>query len=294
MTVLGKILTFFIFCFSLVFLGFAFTINQLNKEPASGKSWYQAHLDAVKERKALEADLKARNDEIAELRGKIAAQNSVLASTIQQADAKVTQANDARRLEKSRADQMETAFRDSQVAAATTMEELKRRREENGELVQTLKTREAEIADLRSQVTAANNLRTKAEVASASYASRLQKMEKDYADLARAYEDIVAKKAEKSVETGIKTPPPEDVQGEVEEVGVDGLISISIGSDAGLLRGHVLNVFRLTPKPSYLGEIRIIDVTPHKAVGKLLNPEYRKIIKKGDLVANRIVGAGVK
>ena len=289
MTVLGKILTFFIFFFSLVFLGFAFTINQLNKDP-NGRSWYQVAQDGKKEVEAARRDMTARDNEIAELRGKLAAQTQVTKTAIDQAEAKLAQANDARRQAEGKATQMQTAFVDAQNAARSALEELNRRRAENGELTETLKTREAEIAQLRSDVSGANNRATQAQVEAASYRTRIQKLEKDYSDLARAYEEVVATKARQSGERGDKIAPPDDIQGEVEEVGSDGYVSISIGSDAGLLPGHTLNVLRLTPKPTYLGEMRITDVTAHKAVGRLTSADARKNIKKGDLVANRIVG----
>lgn len=291
MTILGKILTFFIFFFSLVFLGFAFTINQLNKEPNTGKSWYQTSLDARKELEAARRDMSARDNEIAELRGKLAAQVTVLENTVKQAEAQVQQANDARRQADSKAAQLQVQFQGSQNDAKAAMEELNRRRQENNEMTETLKTREAEIANLNSRVTEANNKRTQAEVASASYATRLAKLEKDYSDLARTYENLLVHRAQQSQQRNEKTPPPDDVEGEVEDVGSDGYVSISIGSDAGLLPGHTLNVFRLSPKATYLGELRITDVTPHKAVGRLTNAEARKNIKKGDRVASRVMGS---
>jgi hypothetical protein len=293
MTVLGKILTFFIFFFSLVFLAFAFTINQVNKykDPTDGKekSWYQAFLAKDTEVRRVTDDLKARDEEIAKLRGELASQTTVVEKRLKNMETEVAEANAAKRKADSEKRAMEAAFFDSQVASKNALEELKRRRAENVELVETLKTRESDIANLRTQVTEANNVRTKAEVEAASYRVRLQKMEKDYADLARSYEELVADKARKSAEGGLAVSPPENVSGEIEEVGADGHVSISIGSDAGLLVGHTLNVFRLEPKPMYLGEMRITDVTPHKAVGRLLNPEFRKQVKKGDKVANKII-----
>jgi hypothetical protein len=69
----------------------------------------------------------------------------------------------------------------------------------------------------------------------------------------------------------------------------DGLVAISIGSDAGLLKGHTLQVFRREPKPLYLGTIKLVEVGPHEAVGKIMSPQFKKLIQNKDEVVSRIV-----
>lgn len=44
------------------------------------------------------------------------------------------------------------------------------------------------------------------------------------------------------------------------------ILTISIGADAGVLPGAVLDVGRLNPA-KYLGRIRILNVSPKEAVG---------------------------
>jgi hypothetical protein len=82
-------------------------------------------------------------------------------------------------------------------------------------------------------------------------------------------------------------PPPEQVEGTVQQVDPAGLFKISIGSDAGLARGHTLEVFSLKPEPKYRGTIRIIEVGPRSAVaqsvGKLASP-----IQVGDQVTSKL------
>jgi hypothetical protein len=84
-----------------------------------------------------------------------------------------------------------------------------------------------------------------------------------------------------------KNAPPEGVKGSVTRVDEkSGLLTISVGSDAGLQKGHTLEVYRLKP-PKYLGTIRIVDVSPKEAVaqpvGKALDA-----IQVGDEVASKI------
>jgi hypothetical protein len=87
-------------------------------------------------------------------------------------------------------------------------------------------------------------------------------------------------------------PPPEDVNGIVLETDAKSdLITISIGSDAGILRGQVLEMYRTKPEPRYLGQIRILDVNAHQAVGRPMGAGTRTtLIQKGDTVAANIVG----
>jgi hypothetical protein len=83
-------------------------------------------------------------------------------------------------------------------------------------------------------------------------------------------------------------PPPEDVEGVILEADPKShLVTISLGSDAGLTPGHTLYVYRLKPKPEYIGTIKIVDAHHHESVGTALKAGP---IQKGDIVASRIGG----
>jgi hypothetical protein len=88
-----------------------------------------------------------------------------------------------------------------------------------------------------------------------------------------------------------KAPPPEDVEGLVTDADPSGLLKINVGADAGLQKGHTLELFRLGGRAEggqYLGTVRVIDVSPTAAVcqpvGKLRVPA-----EKGDHVASRLI-----
>jgi hypothetical protein len=76
------------------------------------------------------------------------------------------------------------------------------------------------------------------------------------------------------------------------------LVSISIGSDAGLARGHKLQVYRLKPAPLYLGTIRIIDVSPQKAAARHIDngnlPRDTPILTVGDYVTPQLTAPAEK
>jgi hypothetical protein len=92
-----------------------------------------------------------------------------------------------------------------------------------------------------------------------------------------------------------KNPPTESVEGLVKNTDSSGLMTISIGSDAGLTKGHTLELYRVnTASPTqsrYLGTIRILEADAHQAVaqplGRLTAPP-----RPGDIVASRILGGG--
>ena len=86
-----------------------------------------------------------------------------------------------------------------------------------------------------------------------------------------------------------KNPPAEDIKGKVKAVDAEsGLATISIGSDAGLQKGHTLEVYRLKPRPTYVGTLRILEVKAKEAVGKQVEPRHRGAVQVGDEVASRI------
>jgi hypothetical protein len=86
-----------------------------------------------------------------------------------------------------------------------------------------------------------------------------------------------------------RNPPAEDVHGLIKALDQQsGLVTISIGSDAGLNKGNTLEVFRLAPEAAYLGQIEILAVRPDEAVGKPI-VRTRGALQVGDRVASTIL-----
>src|SRR5205823_4385912 len=83
-------------------------------------------------------------------------------------------------------------------------------------------------------------------------------------------------------------PPPGDVSGRVKNYDpTSGLLTITVGSDAGILKGHTLQVYRLEPNGQYVGVMRILEVRPNEAVGKMIN-KPRAPVQVNDKVASKI------
>lgn len=295
MTIIGKILTFLVFFLSIVFLGFAYNINKLNKDPKTGKSWYQVATDLRAAVTDAKADLNAKDEEARAKVRKAEGERDVALTARANADKETEKAQKDREEAITAAQKAKTDFENSQVALKAAQDEVEKRRQENVALYQNIKQKELAINDLQAKAINSENTKVQAQVAAATYLARLQTMERQLQDTTRELEKFMEEgttrvaKAGAEVQMTSQNPPPDDVKGTVTSVTPDGLVAISIGSDAGLLKGHTLEVFRKEPKPLYLGQIKIVEVGPHEAVGKILSKEFRNRIQAKDEVASHIV-----
>jgi hypothetical protein len=87
---------------------------------------------------------------------------------------------------------------------------------------------------------------------------------------------------------GLESPPT--VRGEILRVDAQNKrVEISIGSDDGLVPGHELNLYRVKPRPEYLGKIKILSTDPDQAVGQVIgNTVNGKKIQEGDIVSSTL------
>jgi len=136
-----------------------------------------------------------------------------------------------------------------------------------------------------------NELRDRAvgaEIQASSFKDMNSRLEKQLQEVARDMARMRANVGNTGVVRGVN-PPPDNVEGLVRRTDPSGLVTITIGSDAGLVLGHTMEVFRLGVNPKYIGRIKIVNVTPTQAVGqatgRMLAP-----MQPGDRVASRIMG----
>ncbi len=295
MTVIGKILTLLVFVLSLVFLGFAITINKLNKDPVSKKSWYDVAMANKAEVENARADLRRAEDELQSVRAEVSKLVGNLNAQIANLTKERDDAKDLQAKAESRANEAEDKFAKAQVAVDQALNELKQRRDEAVKLYASMKDKDQQLAAGVALQTRLNNDRIQAQVARDSFAERLRALEKEYQSIVKTLEETREQLARgglpaaPSGERVVLTPPPDQVQGVVESVKGD-LVQVSVGSDQGLQQGHTLEIFRLEPKPEYLGPIRIIKVEPKKSVGKMMMPpQKQKQVQPNDQVASSIL-----
>jgi hypothetical protein len=291
MTVIGKILTFLVFFLSIVFLGFAIRINMLNKDPKTHQSWRDVAENLRKTVKAMEDDLGQKDVENKALNADLDKRTKELALARDTAKNELDQEKDLRSTAEAEARQAKTAFMNEQVARKGLEDELKVRREVAVANQATIKQKDITIADYQARVTKAENEKIQNIVAADKFSKMAQSLEKQVTDLTKELEQERTRQFDRvpvPERSLIIRPPPDDVKGIIKSVSGD-LVSISIGSDAGLLKGHTLEVFRLDPKAEYFGRIQIVDVQPHEAVGKLLSPKFAKKVQPNDQVASKIL-----
>lgn len=134
-------------------------------------------------------------------------------------------------------------------------------------------------------------------------------MRADYADLQQRYDEQLARNAflEKvAAKAGVSTDPrevarlqtpPPPLEGLVSEVKKDRtgrphLITITVGYDDGLVKGHEMDAFRSGidgRKPQYLGRVRVLSTTQNTAVCEVIDSAKNGIIEVGDNVTTKLL-----
>jgi hypothetical protein len=99
-------------------------------------------------------------------------------------------------------------------------------------------------------------------------------------------------------ELASRNSPPPPVEGIIEEVkaskrqGASELVTVSLGSDMGLKKGHEMTVYRTGLKggqrPKFLAKIKIVNTYPDKAVGEVIEGSRNGVIQKGDNVTTKL------
>jgi myosin heavy subunit len=288
MTAVGKILVFLNLVFSLVVGGFvAFAYVARTHWVAEYKKLEAANQVLAADARTFQNELdKARQDAAAQ----IVRKDAELKNSQQDLDAAnrvVTQLREdlTRANSKSRQFENQTTIYTGEVNkrqddVSQLRDTLRRERDTNNTLAR-------QNAELRDQATVAQIERRSVQDQNNRLEKQVQQMAKDMARMrANGGASTMAR-------AGGKNPPPESVEGLVKNTDSSGLMTLTIGSDAGLTKGHTLELFRLNPSvPSqskYLGTVRILEAEAHQSVaqpvGRLSSPPQR-----GDRVASRILG----
>jgi hypothetical protein len=186
-------------------------------------------------------------------------------------------------------EEMTTKVKLNQVGNDSLTAELERRKQEVEKLMGIVQTREQKILALEKDAKKLLDDFLKADIAYKSAAERNRQLLENLELITKENERLKSGVASAGSSVA-KRPPPEDVEGIITETDLkNGLVTLSIGSDAGLSKGNTLEIYRLKPEAKYLGSLRIIDVNPHEAVGRPLDPNKAKLIQKGDIVAANII-----
>jgi hypothetical protein len=181
------------------------------------------------------------------------------------------------------------------IVLQTAVAESSRRQEQNAQMSEILKAEVKRNADISKDLEQMRAKEISERISAQTFKSTNERLEVQLREMAKDMERAKAggTSALTQVNKASKNPPPDNIEGMVKATDASGLIKISIGSDAGLTKGHTLEVFRLSAvatQSKYLGTVRILDVTPNEAVAQPVKPLSDKPIA-GDRVASRILGS---
>ena len=297
MTIIGKILTFLIFVFSLLFLGFAIIINNVNKDPRTKQSWYEQVQMLNKSIANYKEDLKAKEEELNSLRAQVVSLRKELGDTVTRLEQEKDELNDRAVKANDAKNDAVTRLQQSQVLIGAIQNDLEKKSKETLDLSDRVKQADIVKADLTSKLAIANNARVAAQIERDNLRNRLNEAEAENGNLRREIENIRDTKLQSMNPQDITKPqpPPVDIQGKVTGVSSDGIyIEVNKGSDHGLAKNQTLEIYRLSPKADWVARIRIIQVSDHSAVGIVILPQNRKAtILKDDLVGSQILPGNI-
>jgi hypothetical protein len=284
MGVLGKILVFVNLVFSLLTAGLIIVVF------TTRSNWKEAYDKQSKNMAIVQASAQASEAAAAE-------QVRLKDSEVQKLKGERKVAEDARAktqedLQKAQADLK--ALNDSFIKGSTNTDaltqELTRRKTELEALQKLLGERDQKISDIDLQMAKLRDEKVSYEIQYKAAKEKISGLMSQNETLTRENATLKAQLGSTSTQPsgGPKTVPPEDVRGTVKRLDGD-MATISVGSDAGVSVGNVLQVYRLRPQPEWLCTITILAVTPNEAVGRLTGPK-RIQVKPQDEVAATILG----
>jgi hypothetical protein len=169
------------------------------------------------------------------------------------------------------------------------VKELEAIRKRNEELEKLVAKFALELDESKRKALAAENAEKLARAVADEYAKKLESLLTAAAELKAASEKFLGNARPVGADDPKRLALPENLRGQVTRVAAD-RVELSIGLDAGLEKGAVLDLYRLDGGGKYLGTATVVDVYPKQAVAtfrparkaaiKDLKPE--ELPKKGD------------
>jgi hypothetical protein len=203
----------------------------------------------------------------------------------------LTEAND--QLRRDLAEQAKKGTRGDAVATAG-LKEIEKRQADVEKLRETLSEQTKANIKLVADANKMREDKVAAEIQLRSMTERANRLEGQLQDMTKELVRVRSGGGSAGRMVSGKNPPLEEVEGLIRNTDPgSGLVTVTIGSDAGLAKGQTLEVFRLSSVPhqsKYLGTIRILEVTATQAVGQ---PTGRMTAppQAGDRVASHILGS---
>lgn len=290
MNLVGKIFTVLIFVMSVLFAGFAVAVYATHKnwktvvDNPEDKATADRPLGLTFQLKKLEG----RNEELKTQLEKLKRDRDAEQQAAAQARAKLESERDRLQQEcdrlQAQVDDLDKKSREAIKAMDAAQQTLAAMRTEikglRDEITQAQKDKDEH---LKRVVVLTNELHE-----AANELTRLKELNQSVSEqYARALE--VLRKFGLKPEPEIYADQPPMLDGLVLAVPGGGMVEISLGEDDGLVKGHRLEVFRISGGTNtYVGRIEVVRTAPDKAVCKII-PEYMKSnVARGDRVASKL------
>lgn len=283
MNTIGKILVGINLLFSVVVT--AFVLMLFTTQAHYQKGYKDVLAQYVGEHKAHEATITQSNKTITKLNDDLVQVTKDKDASVAEAKAAKGEADDAKKL--AAEEQKKRAASDSRnTQLDTQVKNLVVEVNKKDELLAgQLKT----IGELEDKTKKASEQMVKYKIAADSALARNDQLVTQLEKVLKELGDLRNDRAVKSG-TLVNNPPPDDVKGTIKAADAQsGLVTINLGSDSGLSKGNTLHVYRTSPRPTYVGVLRVVDVRPNEAVGKLTTSSRPGAIQVGDEVASKIL-----
>jgi multidrug efflux pump subunit AcrA (membrane-fusion protein) len=287
MNLVGKIFVVLILVMSVVFMAFAMSVYAthrnwremvMNEQPSVDKPMGLSH--RLKDEQTRNKELTEQLDKLnQQLESEKAAKTQAVAKL--ENELKVSE-GELKSL-KTAQSELDKAQRDAIAAMTATQANATRDRKEvetqRGSLDDARKDRDAHFKEVTRLTEELNQAVNEKDLLK----KRTTELSKD---LAKADQLLKKFSLDKSKDyTGV----PPVVDGIVTATPGGGVVEISLGADDGLLKGHLLEVYRISGGQStYVGRIEVVKTAPDRSVCKI-DPKFQNSnVMKGDRVASKL------
>jgi hypothetical protein len=282
MTVLGKVLVFVNLAFSVAVAALIMMAYVARTNWAAGyndvKKKYEVELARVA---TLEEELKKAEDAGD---AKERAVQAKLAQATKELQAVQSTAKDMQE----QLTRKETEFQKAGIGSANVQAEVNKLSQQAQRAQQLLADANKRLDDQAKEVSKMRDRAVSAEIENRTLKDRNDQLARVLEEREKDIVRIKATPTGNSLAANAPNPPPGNVEGLVKNFDPSsGLLTITIGSDSGILKGHTLEVYRLTPNGRYVGTMRVMDVRPNEAVGKMVSKPLAPV-QVGDKVASKI------
>lgn len=284
MTALGKTLVFFILLFSLV-TGGLIVMAFLTRT-----NWRIGMEAAMQETKAAQAALKQeqatstqRKAEFENIRKKLEEEIVELKKQNQTKDAEIAN-------QKAQANSSQRDAAEQLVVSQAGSVEIQKLQLERNQLSVNLAERNNQLVKVNVDLANTTSQMTFFKLRSERLERENSQLNESLATMRRRFEELRAQAGPVRGGAQPNQPRVPTVETTGQITSADGNIAVaSLGSDNGIEKGHILQVYRMSPNPIYLGTMTVTEAHAHRSVG-IFEPAGRgKSIAKGDTVDTKIL-----